>query len=167
MGRRAEAPEAETPNRPARSPGSPGPTDPPFIALYSLLAAALVVTAVSGGLVWPNNAPSNAPLGGFVHVTAVDWSVEGCDLGPYVASGTNAPASGSFSVAVTLGNASIVRTCTFLSVEAETPGFSVIHRSMALTLPYDELTELSATISGPAGFWSGTLNLTVVAETSG
>jgi len=137
-----------------------------MVGLYVLLGVVVLVAVVAGGLVWPNSAPDHNLVGALVHVGSTRWQVEGCSPGTYLDSGANAAARASFTVSVLLGNASIARECTFLGVTATTPGFSVVNGSMALSLPYDELAVLYVTVVGPAVYWTGTLNLTVLAASS-
>lgn len=138
-------------------------TDPdrPYLLLFALLAVVLGVTVLAGGLVWPNGSPPNGPVGALSHITQTRWQVEGCGSGLYTGPGANVAARGSATLSVILGNASIARECTFLGVHAASAGFSIVNGSMAIDLPYDELTVLYVAVLAPDLYWSGALNLTV------
>jgi len=140
-------------------------TDPDrtYLLLFALIAVVLAVTALAGGLVWPNSSPANEPVGALSHIVSTRWHVEGCDSGTYAGSGANVAARGSVTLSAVLGNASVARQCVFVSVGGAPTGFSIINGSMTIFLPYDELTVLYVGVLVPATYWSGTLNLTVLA----
>lgn len=135
--------------------------------LLALVASVAVVTLLSGGFVWPNGAPAVSIPGPWVHVTATEWTGAGCGLGHFTAPGGDATGGSQLTVGVTLGNASVARSCAFESVSVATAGFVIVNRSLSVALPGDELTVLYVTLATPNVDWTGVVSLVISAVPAG
>lgn len=134
--------------------------------LFLLMGIVTVAVLLAGGIAWRNIAfptPIAPPL---VRVTSTLWSIEGCAATNFTGPGFVVEQSTEVAVNGTVGNQDASAPCVLSGLAVGPGGFALVDYSIPSELaPFGSSganASVSAVLSAPSGWHTGTLDLILI-----